>query len=63
MNDEVAERAKKILNTIHVIPTNDIKEHEESISCWCVPRRDVEEPSVVIHNAFAEAYGDERDLC
>ena len=48
---------------IHVMPTNDIKEHEESFYCWCHPRRDSEQPSVVIHNAFAAGYGDERDLC
>lgn len=47
---------------IHVMPTNDIKEHEESIDCWCCPKPDTEEPLVIIHNAFAESYGDERNI-
>lgn len=50
------------MNPIHVIPINDIKEHEESINCWCCPTRDKEDPTVIIHNVFAEEYGDERTL-
>jgi hypothetical protein len=47
---------------IHVMPINDIKEHEESLLCWCNPKQDTEEPNVIIHNAFAEGYGNERNL-
>jgi len=50
------------MTPVHVMPINDIKEHEESITCWCSPKRDTEEPEVIIHNAFADSYGDERDL-
>lgn len=47
---------------VHLVPTNDIEEHVESLLCWCVPRRDKEEPKLIVHNAFAERYGDEREL-
>jgi len=47
---------------VHTMPTHDIKEHEESILCWCKPKRDDIEPNLIIHNVFAESYGDERTL-
>jgi hypothetical protein len=47
---------------IHVMPTHDIKQHEESLECWCCPKRDVEQANLVVHNAFAEEYGEERNL-
>lgn len=50
------------MSEIHVMPTNDIKEHEESILCWCKPKYDEQEPKLIIHNAFAESYGNERNL-
>lgn len=38
---------------IHVIPENDLREHEESRQCWCRPTLDQLEsdPVVVIHNS------------
>lgn len=47
---------------IHVVPTRDIKEHEESINCWCQPVICKDEHRVILHNAFSEEYGDERNL-
>jgi hypothetical protein len=47
---------------VHVIPVKDIKEHEESITCWCRPNVSADYENLVIHNAFAEEYGDERNL-
>lgn len=44
---------------IHVIPTDDIRPHDESILCWCKPQ--ITE-HVVIHHAFGESYGDEREI-
>jgi hypothetical protein len=38
---------------INVIPINDIEEHIEDTTCWCVPT--IEESNgtiIVIHNAF-----------
>lgn len=35
----------------HVIPCNDLKEHECSRHCWCTPAID-EEDELVIHNAM-----------
>lgn len=37
---------------VHVMPTNDMREHRESADCWCRPVRDEEEPRVVIHNSM-----------
>lgn len=51
---------------IHVMPISDIREHEDSRECWCVPVLDHTpvsgEAEVWVHNAFAEGYGDERKL-
>jgi len=46
------------MSNIHVTPINDLREHEDSVDCWCRPRCDEDEPSVVIHNAMdkREAY-------
>lgn len=38
---------------INVVPLNDIEEHVEDTTCWCVPT--IEESNgeiIVIHNAF-----------
>lgn len=42
----------------HVTPANDLREHDLKPLCWCDPRRDREEPSVVVHNSMdrREAY-------
>ena len=36
---------------VHIIPENDLQVHILSARCWCGPRRDGDEPSVVIHNS------------
>lgn len=36
----------------HVVPIDDLREHDEKITCWCCPKRDTEEPLVVLHNAL-----------
>lgn len=36
----------------HVVPVNDLKEHELSVDCWCNPKRDEEEPEVIVHYAM-----------
>ena len=33
----------------HVIPINDLKEHKESIDCWCNPNI---EDEIVVHNSM-----------
>jgi hypothetical protein len=33
----------------HVIPQNDLREHEETPNCWCSPEVD---GMLVIHNAL-----------
>lgn len=49
---------------IHVMPINDLREHEDSDRCWCRPVRDDDEPSVIIHNAMdqRETYENGRKL-
>lgn len=37
---------------MHVIPTNDLREHVSSPDCWCAPVQDEEEPSVWVHNSM-----------
>ena len=36
---------------IHVMPVKDLKEHIDSVDCWCHPTADIEEPNVIIHNS------------
>jgi hypothetical protein len=38
--------------TYHVVPVDDIKEHEPSLECWCRPYRDPWNPFGIIHNAL-----------
>lgn len=37
---------------IHVIPINDLRDHEESAECWCHPSPDDECDDVMVHNAM-----------
>lgn len=44
---------------IHVLPINDLKEHEETTTCWCNPKVEFADPEtgeqysegLVIHNS------------
>lgn len=36
---------------IHVLPVNDLFEHDESTVCWCEPRVEWLSEAVVIHNS------------
>jgi hypothetical protein len=40
------------MDDIHVIPNDDLREHESSALCWCAPVRDDDEPRVVVHNSM-----------
>ena len=43
-------------NMAHVIPEfPGEREHEASVLCWCRPRRDEEDPRLVVHDRMAEA--------
>lgn len=37
---------------LHVVPINDLRDHEDSEGCWCKPWRLDDEPDVVVHNAM-----------
>lgn len=34
---------------IHIVPLNDLREHDSARSCWCKPVQDDEEPTVWVH--------------
>jgi hypothetical protein len=38
--------------TTHVLPLNDLREHEARKTCWCQPTQDEEEPLVWIHHSM-----------
>ena len=40
------------MGDVHMLPINDLRDHEESDTCWCQPRRDEEDTAVVIHNSM-----------
>lgn len=37
---------------IHVIPIGDLRDHEESRTCWCRPTPDEDAPSVLVHHSM-----------
>jgi len=41
----------------HVMPVEDLREHEVTLSCWCHPVQDWEDSTVIAHNAM-----DQREL-
>lgn len=38
--------------TLHVIPVDDLREHEAASTCWCHPTPLEDQPSVYLHNAM-----------
>jgi len=39
--------------SIHIIPINDLKEHEESSTCECIPELIIENGEMLfVHNAY-----------
>lgn len=36
----------------HILPSNDLKDHEADPMCWCVPEEDEEDPNIWVHNAM-----------
>lgn len=38
---------------VHVVPVNDLKEHEPHDDCWCGPETD-ENSGVIVHAAMDE---------
>lgn len=49
-------RSRDQPDDVHVLPVfPGEREHPASVDCWCGPRRDVEEPRLVIHERRAQA--------
>jgi hypothetical protein len=40
------------LELVHVVPLDDLREHECSSACWCQPIEYDEEPGIWVHNAL-----------
>lgn len=36
----------------HVVPLNDLRDHEPNINCWCNPTEDEDYEGVWIHHAM-----------
>lgn len=60
----MTEQLTEVDMLIHTIPLGDFREHEESVTCWCHPRQDAEEPRHWVHNAMdgRESYEQGRKL-
>ena len=41
------------MNT-HVMPLNDLREHDCAVDCWCRPTQDDECPEVWVHHSMDE---------
>jgi len=44
----------QIMSNWHLLPVNDLKEHEESTTCECEPKIEFQENGdmLIIHNSF-----------
>ena len=51
------------VNVIHVVPLNDLREHEASKDCWCKPTEDAVD-DVWVHHSMdkREEYKEGRNL-
>jgi hypothetical protein len=38
--------------TVHVVPLNDLRDHDSAATCWCHPTQDEEEPLVWVHHSM-----------
>jgi hypothetical protein len=47
-------------SNIHVVPLDDLREHEASSRCWCTPAEDDQECAVLNHNAMDQREAFER---
>jgi nicotinamide mononucleotide adenylyltransferase len=37
---------------LHVVPLNDLREHEARTTCWCKPTEDDEWPDIWVHHSM-----------
>jgi hypothetical protein len=35
----------------HVLPLNDLRDHEAVRDCWCEPTPEVDRPDVIVHHS------------
>lgn len=36
----------------HVVPVDDLREHNSSKTCWCHPTPDDEDPGIYVHHSM-----------
>lgn len=41
-----------VRDIVHVVPVNDLREHEPSMHCWCIPTEDDETDGLFIHHSM-----------
>lgn len=46
-----------MIDAVHVVPVDDLREHTCDPQCWCGPTQDDEEPCLYVHHAM-----DQREL-
>lgn len=49
---------------LHIMPTNDLRDHVDSTDCWCKPTQDDENSNLFIHHSMdrREEYEDRRKM-
>lgn len=40
------------LDIIHVVPVDDLREHDSRSTCWCNPTEDDETPGLFVHHSM-----------
>ncbi len=41
-----------LIDIVHVVPLNDLREHDSCATCWCNPTEDDEVPGVFVHHSM-----------
>lgn len=52
------------MKELHIMPINDIREHEADAGCFCKPQQDSKTPGLFIHNSLdrREVYEEKPEL-
>jgi nicotinamide mononucleotide adenylyltransferase len=53
-----------LMGQVHVVPEQDLREHDAIPRCWCRPMQNIEHPPIWVHNALdgRESYEQGRAL-
>lgn len=50
-NPQPQDYVPRMVEITHVIPLNDIREHDADIDCWCRPQQDDDTSTLYVHNS------------